>query len=114
MADPALKLPPVEELAAEDAAQQTTRLIIIQGGKSAATAAETTAAAETTGEGLLAGVSAAGLAIAAGLIVLLWPSEIAPEPTMGPPPNPALNPLPAPNPASLTQSCPAAPQPSGP
>jgi hypothetical protein len=79
MADPALQLAPAEEALGEAAAQQTARLIVIEGGKGTAAAAEGTA-----GEELIAGLADAvlttGAAVAAALLVLLWPSSIGPEP----------------------------------
>src|SRR5678810_352800 len=113
MGEPALELAPAEELAAEEAAKQTTRLVLIEGGKGAAAGTGEVIAGETVAEGLLAGAGAVALAVGAFFLVLLWPSEIAPEPRMGPPPKPA--PVPAPNPQPLTQPCPQPdPQPQRP
>jgi len=106
MGEPALKLLPAEELAAEEAAKQSTRLLLIEGGEGAAAGTGEMIAGETVGEGLLAGAGAIALAVGAFFLVLLWPSEIAPDPKprMGPPPKPA--PVPIPNPQPLTQPCP--------
>jgi len=104
MGEPAVELAPAEEFAAEEAAKQTTRLVLIEGGKGAAAEAGEVAAGETVGEGLLAGAGATAMAVGAFFLVLLWPSEIAPEPSMGPRPRPS--PIPAPNPTPVVQPCP--------
>jgi hypothetical protein len=113
MAEPALESS--EEVAAEEAAEQTARLVVIEGGKSAAAGATEAGATEVAGEGFLAGAGVAAAAIAAFFLVLLWPSEIAPEPSMATSSGPAPPPVPVPNPPNATQSCPQSqPQPGGP
>jgi hypothetical protein len=104
MAEPALELAPAEEVAAEETAKQTTRLVLIEGGEGTAAGTGELVAGETLGEGILAGVGATALAIGAFFLVLLWPSEIGPEPSMGPRPKPV--PVPAPAPRPVIQPCP--------
>lgn len=111
MGDPALQLGPAEEVAAEQAAQQTTRLVVIEGGKSAAAGAGETVAGETAAEGLLAGAGATLAAIGVALLILLWPSDIAPEPRISPPATAGPAPVPVPDPPPVTE-CP--PQPCDP
>ncbi len=93
------------------------RLPVIEGGKGAATSAgeelaEQTAgeelAGETLGEEVLEGAAvvaevsvATVAAVGAALLILLWPSEIAPEPEVP-------RPVPEPNPEPIT-TCPQAP-----
>ncbi len=110
MGEPALQLAPAEEAAAEEAARQTTRFVVIEGGKSAAAGTgEAVAGEAVAGEavaegGILAGAGAGLLAVGAALLILFWPSEIAPEPTAGPRPTPG--PVPVPNPDPVTQCLP--------
>ena len=109
MGDPALNLLPEEEVLAEEAGQQTTQLVLIEGGKDAAVGGEVVAG-ETAGESILAGLGTAGAATMAFLLVLLWPSKIAPDPPMDPPkgstvPNPNPSAVPAPKPQATTMPC---------
>jgi hypothetical protein len=94
-----------EEAAAEQAAQSAARLTLVQSSE-AATVAEAGATGVEAGEGLSvgAGIGATFLSVAAAALILFWPSKIAPEPRMGPPPAPK-NP-PQPNPKPLKKPCP--------
>ena len=100
MAEPALQLLPAEEAAAEAAATQTAKLVVIEGGQSAAAEA---AGAEVAVEGFLAGAGVVAAGIAAALLVLLWPSQIAPEPTTASRSKPQSTPTPSP--ASPVEEC---------
>jgi hypothetical protein len=92
MGEPALVL--AEEAAAEAAAEQTTQLILIEGGgEAAAGSAEAVAVESGAAEAVATGAGAASLAILAFFLVLLWPSNIAPEPEIPRPPTPPKKPV---------------------
>jgi len=82
MGEPALQLEPAEEVVAEQAGEQTAKFVVIEGGKDAAVGAGEELAGQSAARGLLAGAGAELAAIGGVLLILLWPSPIAPDPPM--------------------------------
>ena len=112
-------LPAEEDIAADEAAEQTTRLVVIEGGEgavadTAAADAVTAGASDAVVAGgtetaVSTGIGATLAGAAAFVLILFWPSDIAPEYPTPPHASTRHKAAPTPNPVPPVTICPTPP-----